>query len=192
MTFWRRLLLLLPWRRRAAERDMHEELRSIAAMAGPREVGSLSRVAEAARAEWTWAWLDHFKQDVRHAARTLRRSPGFTVVAVASLAFGIGANVVIFSVVDAALFRPLPYAHGDRVVDLFVTARTVDGNAVRTQASGQRIDDLRAMRHLFDMVEGVNRASARALAEGGDADPLVGAFSPGFLDMLGVAPQLGR
>jgi len=192
MMFWRRLLLLLPWWRRSAERDMQEELRSIAAMADARELGSLSRAAENARAEWSWRWLDEFKQDARHAARTLRRNPGFTLVAVASLALGLGANVVIFSVVDAALFRPLPYAHGDRVVDLFVTGRTPDGDPVRAQASGRRLDDLRAMPHLFDAVEGVDRPSSRALAAGADADPIVGAFSPGFLDMLGVVAQLGR
>ncbi len=190
--FWQRLLLLLPWRRRAAERDMQEELRSIAAMAAPHELGSLSRAAEDARVEWSWRWLGEFGQDARHAARTLRRSPAFTLVAVASLALGLGANVVIFSVVDAALFRPLPYAHADRVVDLFVTGRTPDGDTVRVQAAGRRLDDLRAMPGLFDAVEGVDRPSSRALAAGADADPMVGAFSPGFLDMLGVAPQLGR
>ena len=192
MTFWRRLLLLLPWRRRAAERDMQDELRSIAAMAEPRELGNLSLAAEDARAEWGWRWLEQMGQDVRHAVRTLSRSPGFTAVAVASLAFGLGANVVIFSVVDAALLRPLPYAHADRLVDLFFAVRTIDGSSVRAQASGRQVDRLRTMSRVFDAVEGVDHPSSRALAMGTDADPIVGAFSPGLLGMLGVAPQVGR
>jgi predicted permease len=192
MTFFRRLLLLLPWRRRAAERDMQEELSAIAAMARPRELGNLTQVAEDARAEWSWQWLDQLKQDLRHATRTLRRSPGFTAVAVVSLAFGIGANLVIFSVVDAALFRPLPYAHADRVVDLFIAARTPDGTSVRAQASGRQRDRLLGMPQLFDAVEGVDHPSSRALASGTGPDPMVGGFSPGLLDMLGAAPQLGR
>jgi hypothetical protein len=68
--------------------------------------------------------------DIRHAFRLFRRSPGFSLVACITLALGIGATTVIFSVLDAALFRPLPYKHADRLVDVFVESQTRDGSRV--------------------------------------------------------------
>lgn len=116
MILWRRLAYLLPWRRRAAERDMQEELQSIAAMAEPGELGNLTLAAEDARAEWGWTRLGALAQDLRYAARTLRKSRGFTAVALLVLAIGIGASTTIFSVVDAVVLRALPFDDSDRIV----------------------------------------------------------------------------
>ena len=103
-----RLLLLLPWRRRAAERDMRDELRAIAAMADPRELGNLTVAAEDVRAQWGWIRLEQTAQDVRYAIRTLRKAPGFTLAAVASLAIGIGANTALFTLTDSVMWKLLP------------------------------------------------------------------------------------
>ena len=65
--------------------------------------------------------LESILADVRYALRWLRRSPGFTVVAVTSLAIGIGFNTALFAIVDAVLFRPLPVARVDRLVDVYTS-----------------------------------------------------------------------
>ena len=66
--------------------------------------------------------MEQWGRDFRHAARSLRRTPGFAAVTIVTLGLAIGANAAIFSVVDAVLIRPLPYAHADRLVLLAATA----------------------------------------------------------------------
>jgi predicted permease len=183
--FWRRLGYLLPWRRRAAERDMQEELRSIAAMADPRELGNLTLAAEDARAEWGWTRLEQTGQDVRYAFRTLAKSPGFTVAAGLSLAIGIGANTALFTLINTVMWKHLPVRDPEHLVA--VGLRTQGGWFTYQQYElfrdhGQALD-LSAYGHA--RLDAAIDGSAEPTL---DAQLVTGEYFP----TLGVQPALGR
>src|SRR5687768_711984 len=102
------------------DEDLAEELRLHAALAAEsgRRAGGATQAMDALRDQRGWPWLEDFARDVRHALRTLRRAPGFTAVALLTLGLGIGANVAIFSVMDALLVRQLPVDKPDELVFL--------------------------------------------------------------------------
>jgi putative ABC transport system permease protein len=130
--------------------------------------------------------------DIRHAVRLLGRNPAFSLVACLTLALGLGATTVVFSVLDAALFRPLPYKEPDRLVDVWAETQTRSGERVLVGASGKHAERLRTVVQVFSGVEAYKHARPTLLATGSDLAPWVGAFTPSFTKMLGIAPQLGR
>jgi predicted permease len=185
---WRRLLYLLPWKRRAAERDMREELRVIAAMAEPHELGNLTAAAENARDAWGWIRWEQTKRDVGYALRSLRKTPGFTATAILSLALGIGANTALFTLINAVSWRLLPVRDPDA---LMVMNQRLDG----VSTHGFSYQQYTLIRDSNDVLE-LAAYSPVTLNVGvdGNVEPSVDGLmvSGNFLPLLGIRPAAGR
>jgi predicted permease len=103
--------------------------RKEAEQAARREFGNVTLMKERSREEWQWAWLEALLADLKLTLRRLRKSPGFAVTVLLTLAIGIGANTAVFSVVNSVLLRPLPYPDAERVVALHLNAPGAPGLA---------------------------------------------------------------
>jgi putative ABC transport system permease protein len=127
-------------------------------------------------------------RDLRYAARSLRRAPGFTVVAVVVLAIGIGANSAMFSLVDAALVRPLPFAEPDRVVMMWERSPRFPHNRV----SPLNFLDWSEQQRAFTSVAAIAGGGRTLTGAGGEAERIPGqAVTWQFFDVLGIHPILG-
>jgi predicted permease len=132
--------------------------------------------------------MNGFFQDVRYAFRQLRKSPGFTAVAVLTLALGIGANTAIFSVVNSVLIKPLPYPDSQQLVQVFETLPGFDRNSV----SGGAFKDWRGQSSQFAHLA-VLEPTRLNLTGVGSPERVSGLMvSSEFLSTLGVTPALGR
>src|ERR1051325_5239471 len=132
--------------------------------------------------------MDTLLQELRFALRTLRKSPGITMVAVITLALGIGANTAIFSVVNGVLLRPLPYRDPSRVV--LLSEKTPRFPIL--SASWQNYKDWRDQSHSFESV-GAVRNTAMTLSGTGDAERLPAQMvTANLFEMLGITPERGR
>src|SRR5690349_13273271 len=134
--------------------------------------------------------MESLLADLRYGVRVLTRSPAFSAVTIVTLALGIGANTAIFSIVDAALLRALPYAEPDRVVMVWEDA-SVASFPPNTPAPGNYVD-WRVRNHTFvDMA--ATRGVAANLAADGSPEMVSGrAVTPNFFSVLRVTPPLGR
>ena len=133
--------------------------------------------------------MQTFLQDLRYAARTLSRAPAYTVIAVLTLALGIGANTAIFSVIHGVLLKDLPFANGARVVRL---KQPVGGEIDDAGFSVQEVADLRTRSRSLQMIVEYHSMSFNLLRRGEPQRVQTGVVSANYFDALGVRPLFGR
>ena len=204
-TILRRIWFLL--RRDQMTRELEEEMRlhvelraaslaeggmsaEAARFAARRRFGRTTTIQERSRDMWGLEWLDHMRQDVRYAARRLRTRPAFSVPIVAVLALGVGATTAVFSAIDAALLRPLPFLRPSELVAL--TDVVIPFDQERNERFPLDIEDVAAIHDVFAQVAGF-AAGGLNLSDG--ERPLrarVGVVTSTFFATLGVQPLVGR
>ena len=132
--------------------------------------------------------MDTLLQDLRFAVRTLARSPGFTLVAVLTLAVGIGANTAIFSAVNTVLLKPLPYPGSDRLLQIMSTGF----RGVRFGVSFPDLRDLRALSHDFTGVAATTTQRYNLTGAGDPREVQAAAVTADLFDVLQVRPEIGH
>jgi len=167
-------------------------LPSEAAAAARRRFGNSTLRHETLRSLWTFASLDSLTRDLRYACRTMARDPLFTVVAVATLAFGIGANTAIFSIVNGILLRAMPY---DRPADLYSIREVVQVGAERHMVNavnvGNALEWTRRKRSFQSIA--VMEPSNDTIAVGSSSVNINGLrASASLFPLLGIRPRIGR
>ncbi len=198
------------------EMELHVHLRSRklhasgikeneAPYAARRHFGNVTAHYEASVAVWGWGSLERLMQDFRQGLRTLRKAPGFTAVAVVTLALGLGINTAVFSVVNAVMLRPLPYADSGELASLY-EATTHGGppnlsssgaalggrtDPTRTEVSVANLPDYRRAR-AFAGLANFQLTTAALTGLGGPVQIAGEAVSSNFFDVLHAEPELGR
>ena len=166
--------------------------------AARRRFGNPTRLREQSYEAWSWRWLENLLQDARYGVRSMLRSPGITVVALFSLALGIGANTALFSLIDAVMLRSLPVAHPERLVLLGTAGE-------RGTVSGFDVTDLFSY-PFYQLFQHRNRSfvSTAAMVSGDravhgfidgrrEAVPMqVGLVSGSYFSTLGISTIIGR
>ncbi len=178
-----------------ADRVARGEAETLARSSAVREFGNIPLIQDVTRATWGWLGAERLLQDIRFAIRQLRKSPGFTVTAVLTLALGIGATVAIFSMVYGILLRPLPYKHPG---GLYVLSDRLQG-VPTGNASGEvgvTAPDIAAYQrdtHAFTSLGVYKWVWPFQLAEGGKTTPLdTCPIDAGLFPTLGISPLMGR
>lgn len=172
----------------AAEQRVTGMSQEQARSAARRALGNVTLIAEEIREMGTWTPMEHLWQDLRHGMRTLRKSPGFTLAAVLTLALGIGANAAMFSIVNGLLLKPLDLDGAGRLIEVF----SRDPLGQRSWVSQADLDDWRAAAHSFSSLaswvpQSVNLTGLE------QPERILGTFvSSNFFSTLGASPAIGR
>jgi len=169
------------------ERGMSPEDARYAAM---RKFGNITQFKEETREVWSFLRLEQLLQDIRFAARMLRRSPSFAAVVILTLTIGIGANIAVFSVADAVLLRPFPYPQSDRLVVLHHRDQRT-GITKQFIAIGDYVD-LVQRQSACETLVGYFDAQATVYGQNETFRALGISAAPGLLELLGARPLLGR
>lgn len=188
---FRRLWFLL--NRRRFERSLDDEMefhREMMRRAGRAGFGNAFRLREQARDAWGWTWCDNLWRDFRYGVRTLWKSPGFTLAAVSALCLGIGGTTAMFSILYAALLKPLPYPDPGRLV---FGRCTVNGQ-INPFVSAPDYYDYREQAEGLEGLAAVLFGPRKLTVTGGDEPRHAGASvaEPDLFPILGMAPAAGR
>ncbi len=159
-----------------------------ARFAAQRALGNAALIKEESRDVWTWTWLEQLGQDVRYALRGMRKSPGFTAVAVISLALGIGANTAIFTLIDRLMLRMLPVREPRELVLIKLIEKGRTGDSL----SYPVIQALDERRDIFAGVAGFSGAMFNT-GPSSAVERVSGAWVSGaYFETLGLTSPLGR
>jgi putative ABC transport system permease protein len=210
---WLRRLRTCSWPRRNREEEFKRELEAHleletqeqqgsgvtpqeAHYAARRAFGNTTLVQEDVRGVWNAIWLERFTRDVKYAARSLRKSPGFAAVAVLTLALGIGANTAIFSAINALMLQPLPFSAADQLVriysiqkGMFNTFANPDGpSALDVRDFAQRSRSFQNMVAYDTWAKNVSFGESAGQPE----QMAVGLVPAAYFEILDVRPIIGR
>jgi putative ABC transport system permease protein len=174
----------------ATEEYMQRGLpRDQAQTAALRTFGGVAQTRESYRVQRGFPWLEQLGRDLRLAARQLRKSPGFALTAILTLALGIGASAAMFSVIDAVVLRPLPYKNADRIVDL----KTNSASNFAQMSSWQGYLGMRKLNTSFEALAGYAPYWGMTLRDSDQAQFVhVTQGTDNFFSVFGVQPMLGR
>ena len=156
--------------------------------AARRHIGNLTQIQERAADAWSFPSLETIAQDLRYGLRGIRRSPGFSLIVVLTLALGIGANTAIFSVVNAVLLRPLPYPAAERLVRLGES----DPNAEGISVTWVNYRHWRNENHSFEDMAGLDTTHLTLTGRGEPLFTRAGVVTHTFFGLVGAHPLLGR
>ena len=160
-----------------------------ARLAARRAMGGTALIAEQCRDQRRLGWLTDLRKDIVYAWRMLRKSPGFTALAVATLALGVGASMAVYTLAESLVLRSLPYASPERLTAIY----SVHARRGELESIGQEdFRDWQASNNVFERMA-FTEFDQKTLTGHGDAERITGtSVSEGFFEMLGVPPRLGR